>query len=77
VVPEPTLLVWTWSLPPYAQITPEKMLDKIAKAKNRLVISTTAFTLQPVIDMLKSSQAGVGASGGTSRQGGGRDGCGG
>jgi hypothetical protein len=57
VVPEPTLLVWTWSLPPYAQITPEKMLDKIAKAKNRVVISTTAFTLQPVIDMLKSSQA--------------------
>jgi hypothetical protein len=49
VVPEPPALVWPWSL--------VHILDKIDKAQECVMISTTAFTLQPVIEMLKSSQA--------------------
>jgi hypothetical protein len=39
-------LLWHWSLPPRKRLTPEHILGKIAKAQERVVISTTAFTLQ-------------------------------
>jgi hypothetical protein len=43
-------------LPPSQRITPAYIVDKIAKAEERVVISTTAFTFQQVIDALKSGQ---------------------
>jgi hypothetical protein len=50
-------LIWTWSLPPRTRLTPEHILGKIANAQERVVISSTAFTLKQVIDALKKCQA--------------------
>jgi hypothetical protein len=50
-------LVWHWSLPPRKGLTLEHILGKIANAQERVVISSTAFTLKQVIEALKKCQA--------------------